>query len=69
MKNQFVLQASASSIKGITKMIREFYCGSESEIRPDGENRFSVHRKDGTKLSTYVIVKKGRYRFGFDMPA
>jgi hypothetical protein len=53
------LLASASNKENLSKLIKEFYGGSEKILNDDG----TVQNKDGKVLSTKWEILKGRYRF------
>lgn len=52
------LVATAPSVERLTKMVANYFYGSQ--IRIEGENVYSVH---GLLKSYRVTIKKGRYRF------
>ena len=61
------LLASSSSQEGILKLITQFYCGEEKDLKPiDCQyGSFSVHFKTTGKpvKGVEVEMRRGRYRF------
>lgn len=59
------LLGSSPTFEGIQDVIAAFYCGERKQLRPVGEceTLWTVHKADGTELSTLVSLEKGRYRF------
>lgn len=65
LPKNFTKYATASSLEDISKSIAKFYGGETKELRPYGNDEFSIHSlKDGRKLITIVLVISGRFYFG-----
>ena len=58
-----MLLGSAPTLERVKEVIAAFYGGEQKELRPLNDASWSVHKADGSRLSTVVRLKKGRYRF------
>ena len=55
--------ASSASLAGILNLVNSFYYSTTKTLEIHSENVWAIKNQNGTYCSTYVIKKKGRYKF------